>query len=380
MTRDRLRLRFRTRARAGFTLVELLVVIVVIGILVGLLVPAIYSAYRNAQAATVTAEMNVLTQSISAFKTRYGDIPPSRVILAENGNYAALLADTTKVVDGDADSPMDQTVAQLAQRTLRVMRKFFPRVKIATSGATTYAYDFNGNGTIDTRPYILEGPECLVFFLGGIPSSTGTSLAGFAKDPTNPFRGDGTGGTTNRDSPFFDFRTERLCDDDGDGIPGYTDPLTRPTNATNLGDGRYYAYFATYGQNEYDPNDCNFAVDSAGRYFGTTFAVADPMNSGNPSNVVLSPSPNPYTTSPAIQAGRPTAYQNPQSFQIISAGQDRLYGIGGSYEANAPGDRLTLDGEVSPPNGDTPIKPAVDIGLRAPERDNLANFASGRLE
>ncbi len=36
-------------------------------------------------------------------------------------------------------------------------------------------YDFNGNGSVTIRPpiasYILEGPDCLVFFLGGIPQT-----------------------------------------------------------------------------------------------------------------------------------------------------------------------------------------------------------------
>ena len=52
-------------------------------------------------------------------------------------------------------------------------------------------YDFNGNGVDWTRPYILQGHECLVFFLGGIPLSdhppSGYGMTGFGKDPTNPF-------------------------------------------------------------------------------------------------------------------------------------------------------------------------------------------------
>ena len=40
------------------------------------------------------------------------------------------------------------------------------------------------------RPYILQGHECLVFFLGGIPQITasGYGMSGFGKDPTNPFK------------------------------------------------------------------------------------------------------------------------------------------------------------------------------------------------
>ena len=53
-------------------------------------------------------------------------------------------------------------------------------------------YDFNGNGgTGPDPPYILQGHECLVFFLGGIPvhpdDHGSTCMTGFGKDPTNPF-------------------------------------------------------------------------------------------------------------------------------------------------------------------------------------------------
>ncbi len=75
----------RVRGRAGFTLVELLVVIVVLAILVGLLLPVIAGAVRTAKNAATQAEINQLAQALANFKSTYGDYPPSRVYLSENG-------------------------------------------------------------------------------------------------------------------------------------------------------------------------------------------------------------------------------------------------------------------------------------------------------
>ena len=77
------------RVRGGFTLVELLVVIVVLAILIGLLLPAIYGALRTARKAAVSAEINQIASALASFKSKYGDYPPSRIYVAENGDYGS---------------------------------------------------------------------------------------------------------------------------------------------------------------------------------------------------------------------------------------------------------------------------------------------------
>src|SRR5207247_2502159 len=48
--------------------------------------------------------------------------------------------------------------------------------------------DWNGNGNAD-GPVILEGDQCLVFFLGGIPiQGTPAGVLGFSTDPRDPSR------------------------------------------------------------------------------------------------------------------------------------------------------------------------------------------------
>ena len=168
--------------------------IIVLAILVGLLLPVIAAALRTAKNAAVQAEISQLAQALASFKAAYGDYPPSRVILYENGFFPV---GNTQHVNGDSN---DITYGALAQRSLIALRKFFPKVVFSTSGqpptvfynpppGNGFWYDFNGNGVMD-GPYILQGDECLVFFLGGIPFQDPTTgafgMTGFGKDPVNP--------------------------------------------------------------------------------------------------------------------------------------------------------------------------------------------------
>ena len=87
------------RVRGGFTLVELLVVIVILAVLIGLLVPAINGALRTARKAAVSSEINQLASALAAFKSKYGDYPPSRFLCGESGNYAQLVQSTSPLGD-----------------------------------------------------------------------------------------------------------------------------------------------------------------------------------------------------------------------------------------------------------------------------------------
>ena len=191
----------------------------------------IAAALRTAKNAAVQAEINQLAQALANFKSTYGDYPPSRVLLCENGNY--FRSSTAIAGEHDRHERVTQrhTVGILAQRSLTAMRKFFPKVVFSTSGSrrrsigTNFWYDFNGNGMMDA-PYILHGHECLVFFLGGVPfqdPATGTfGMTGFGKDPVNPFTNNlasdpnyaGNARTrmysANRQSPSFEFNGGRL--------------------------------------------------------------------------------------------------------------------------------------------------------------------------
>jgi prepilin-type N-terminal cleavage/methylation domain-containing protein len=396
----------RTTDERGFTLVELLVVIVVLGILIALLLPAINGALRTSREAAVSAEINALGQALAQFKSTYGDYPPSRIYLAENGDYsvANVSVGAVSVSTIDPTSPggaNDITVAQLAARTLQAFRKFWPRAQFSVAGPVFAAgshvwYDFNGNGQMDP-PYVLHGHECLVFFLGGIPSldpGTGTyGLNGFGSDPTNPFSNNIVGNpmyNTNRKQPLFQFNPGRLFPDSNNvnpttkvpvGVPAYYDTLNvgpPSTPYTGAGPVNFYVYFSAYGNGNYDPNDVNIPEsDSIGNVqeIALGYAVTFPIQgAATLPPVVGSWSPNPYTTTlTANTSSGNVTYQTAQTFQIISAGSDGLYGVGGQYVPQSQSSTVALPWDGTHTN-------STDGNIRQREYDNLTNFKSGRLQ
>jgi len=356
-------------SRAGFTLIELLVVIVVLAMLVGLLLPAIMGAVKKANQAAVTAEINALSQALEEFHSKYGTYPPSRIVISETGNYNSTYLGTGKNL--------------LAQRSMAALRKIFPRIQLSTSGAVGPGYDVNGNNTIDSAAYVLTGPECLVLFLGGIPQKTdaGWAVTGFSKNPVNPFENNLK--TTNRTPPLFEFNNGRLVTNilnpnykDGLEFPGYLDSLGAPSETTVL---PFYCYFSAYGGVGYDPGDVDFQEPSSD---GNIAQIQGPFRAPNApgsvassvAGVVVSPAPNPYTTSSPILTPQPPTWVNPNKYQIISAGSDRLFGIGGQFISNG-NNRLPLDAAVVTASGQ-----ALTSNTRTVEKDNLTNFASGTLD
>ena len=401
----------RSTVRGGFTMIELLMVIIIITILLALLLPAINSAMKTARKAAVSSEIAQLAQALANFKAKYGDYPPSRFLALENGNYSAHFGDTTPLstsgvmpdhTQPDPTSPGegDITFGQLAQRSVAAIRKFWPRV--ATNATLTNPwYDFNGNGgTGPDAGYILHGHECLVFFLGGIPSVDGQGnygLNGFDKNPVNPFTNNILGNamySANRQPPLFEFNPGRLFLDPNTqvsgvlpGVPAYYDSLgnATPVAGTTPSQLNFYAYFSSYGNGGYDPNDVNIpeADSLSNGPIGLSFSTLFPVLTTKAVTICDSYAPNPYTST--LTVGSPITFQSPQSFQIISSGLDGLYGVGGQYVTSStssavvalPVDTVntffgsTIGKSVS---GDT------DGTIRNREGDNLTNFKAGSLQ
>ena len=386
--------RRKSPIRAAFTLVEVLVAVLIIGILIALLVPTLAAAFRKAKEAQVSAELNNLATALASFKNTYGDFPPSRIILAERGyNFAGVLTNTNPAEPLADSHCADITVAQLAQRSLLYLRKFWPRVDFLSDPTATAApgrfHDFNGNMKVDSvNPStglsytILSGSECLAFFLGGIPvpNPVGYGVSGFGKSPTFPFVDPVN--ATNRSAPNYEFNAGRLLDLDGDGIPSYLDPIN-----TVPGGRRAYAYFSAYGTNSYDPNDVNgydhkatnafdYEIDpndtNGANFADWGFTVGNIVTSGT--NLAVSPSPNPYTSGLTVPTTGNIAWINPNSFQIICCGQDGLFGYGGIYLQGTTGG-----------SGPLPIESSGQVytyttpTTRLDENDNLTNFSAGRL-
>jgi prepilin-type N-terminal cleavage/methylation domain-containing protein len=371
--------------RAGFTLVEVLVAVLIIATLVAILLPAVRGAYRTAQAAQVTSELNNIATGLASFKNTYGDFPPSRVILCEagynnSGLSAAQLAAAAGPLSPSGNDP-DITVGQLIQRSRLYLRRFWPRVDFDNG---SIPFDFNNDG-VPGQVLTLTGSECLTFFLGGQPVNNGNGtygVSGFTKLPTNPFipLSSNNVTSTNRTVPNFEFNVGRLVDLDGDHIPSYIDPLD-----TTIGNQRTYAYFCSYGTDSYDPNDDNgngrlnaFEEEDDGMTFvERSFTVGFPTTGTTTPPSAISPAPNPYCTGSPITTGG-MSWINPNSFQLFSAGQDRLWGLGGQYIQTSLGSVGKLP--ITP--NDPGIVNSMDFtdGVRYRETDNLTNFSGGRLD
>jgi prepilin-type N-terminal cleavage/methylation domain-containing protein len=330
------------RSRAGFTLIEVLVVIVIISILAAFLLPAINSVRTRAKVAQVKVEIKALESAVATFKSQYGMDPPSSLAIWENpaGTDAAL---------GNGWNTSSPSVYSVDSRSK--IRQIWPQFDF------TLQRDFDGDGAANKAILLSQG-ECLVFFLGGIlkrpedinnngvldsgedidgdgklganVKSPGGSIlrsacTGFSKNPFNPFASGG-----GRETAIYEFDTSRFVDLDGDGYPEFVDTLPSQSSP--------YLYFSSYG-------GAGYRYNSASPLFEFGLTSSPPLF---------------FPVQPYLQgSGAGATPWNSKSFQIISPGFDHKYGTFGSYSVDTANSDLT--------------------GSRDIEADNITNFGQGTL-
>ena len=313
----------KPRRRPGFSLVELLVVIAIIALLVSLLVVGAFAALRSARAAGVKIEVTGLARALEAYKQQYGSYPP------------------------DFSDPLTPNRGEVIREQIR------------RHMAGKFRYQFfdrsNPDGPFNDIPpshrlATLDPAESLYFWLRGFSPAAKLPLRGtidgrtplpFNHDdqsrlimPTN----DGSGWILNDQAdwtPLYDFDKTRFQDMDGDGWPEYV-----PKNVS----GAPVVYYRNY-ENAF------------------AFSLADQQN---PTRPYMFPSPyySAATSTGQIQGpngrpvyvdanGKPT-FAEPDKFQLICAGLDGLFGIGGgSYPSGVGYSPDDLDNATSFTSGNT---------------------------
>jgi prepilin-type N-terminal cleavage/methylation domain-containing protein len=302
----------RRNQRGAFTLVEMVVVLLIIAILASLVVSVTVNVTNQMTQAQTRTEISQLEVALRAFMSDYGlsDPPPSYLILNET-------------------SPLSTPSAAFLQ-------KVFGK-NLGAQGPV----DWNGDGVLN-GPWALEGEQCLVFYLGGIPTTPGLggfSPQGFSTNNMNPAMPGGK-----RKGPYYTFQVARLVpltsyNPAASPFPMYIDAW-QVKLSKNLVGPMPYAYFSSNGNNNigYQQNNAPFGV---------------PQD-------CQSIKAYPYF----ITGATPTQYTNPNGYQILSAGKDGVFGAAGWI----------------PGSGVPPVPPSNPNAAGQPAgADDQANFSSTLL-
>ena len=305
--------------RAGFSLVEILVVITIIGVLIALLVVALGGANTTVQQAAVTAEIEGFSQGLRKLTTDYNvDFPP---------DFSA--------------NPPGVTNRQVIDRFVsRIFRNRNPQTDVPRQA---------GGGM---QPLLLENldpSEALWFW-----------MRGFSNDPQNPLFGplNITDPAQVERTALMDMQKAQLRDEDQDGFMEYY-----PKSGSQM--PLVYYVNSNYVRAFVSPESNMRAL----RFSSINAAAA------------LIP-PRPYLSTTTVTLPNPWIRQHfaaPDTFQILACGLDGEFGTPidnssipaqpapGAASAGTPGPHVAF----AYPTGPYPEKAHLD---------NITNFAGGTLE
>lgn len=311
----------------GFTLVEILVVVAIIVILMAILIPVAMRAISQARNAAIGVELGQLKTAFEEYKKEHGDYPPSMDWDPTQG-AATFAVQQAKWWDSGNSRPSAYAYQSICERHLL---RCYPKMN------SSEKFKFYAPTGIACR---LDQDEALVFWLYMIANDPREPFKNFVYNNSNVLVYAGGNQTVLHMLDFpgsytrfthYDFDTRRLVDSDNDGIPGYQSLYSRETT---------YMYFdsRTYAFSQHP--------DYAARLVAQPFTDATTM---------AKPTPK---------------FMNPDTFQILSAGQDGNYGRPATAynPANFPASFDWTQTKMFPTMANT----------NEEDSDNMGDFTEGR--
>lgn len=355
----------RISSRSAFTLVELLIVIAIIMVITAMGLPIIMLTMQTLEESKVSREIKLLDQACEQFKATFGRYPPGRIMLCEDmRGYQKAISQHLLHDCLQTDPKHIEALNYLASMSMEYLQSIFPGIDLNAG------HDWNGDGVIDDRQYVLNGSEAMLFFLGGMRYGKGaideagsnrSGPFGFNTDKTRPT----VKTTSTRLGPFFEFDESRILYEITVGLPPGSpgcSPAGSPMShnwTVGVSSGfvrfpgeEFIGFFARYTDVWKTPYAYLYArsnhLDNYA-YSYSTYCYKLGMTIGTTfnyhmwfSDFLWVPTPKlpgywhpipmvyiefvPYIDN--VQAGRVKFY-NSNRFQIISAGRDREFGSGG---------------------------------------------------
>jgi prepilin-type N-terminal cleavage/methylation domain-containing protein len=291
-------------SRRAFTLVELLVVIAIIALLVALVTAGVMKVMSRGPDAADLGDIEQLQEALAKFKARHGVFPPEYVKLC---HFEA---------DYDKTNPLDQ-------QSLYILQRIWPSL-FKNKGAIPWAgYDDTWNvkelpvhPATNQKCVVLQGDQCLVFFLGGLHGQLGfLESATYPVDHENHPKWTASGGSApKRRKADFSFPPSRLRVRDQAVVPTPDKfmpfmPMTSFSGPSGVQVDAFPSYYDSY---EKMPVVYFVGGNKVYNQFGAKHHRIE----------------FPLITDSVEPVYHPTTkkYYNADSFQIITAGADNLFG------------------------------------------------------
>ncbi|HMO14061.1 MAG TPA: prepilin-type N-terminal cleavage/methylation domain-containing protein [Pirellulaceae bacterium] len=328
--------RFRS---AGFTIIELLVVIAVIGILMAILIPTIRGLFVRADDFVREHEIAQLEGALEVFKNEFGFYPPD---FSTINSAADMLPYLAKISPNHQELTLDPVYAQFGGGTDSRLVVWW--------------------NVVGTRLKALPHETALWFWLSQLRDNAQFPLTG-SRDPSNARI------VIDERKVFFEFDQQRLHSIYWETIAGVdVHGVVYPQGVADA--DRYVLFHFDQGGGAEAPY-VYFHNSSYGLACYEVFEIGNPISLG-----FVAPYRIPNNNLPPAQpaaADYRWGFYNPDSFQIICAGDDRVFG-----DINDPNeDQLSdfLDNNPVPANR----LYGRNIQYRT-QRDNVTNFSQGRIE